>query len=222
MIEQLAIKMTKLITFEGIEGSGKSTQAKLLHQYFFNKNIPTILTREPGGTKLAEEIRSLLVNGEIDKMDGVCEVLLNFAARKNHLEMLIKPAITRGDIVICDRFFDSTLAYQGFGHRIDLKTIKAIQRVAIDDYEPNITFLIDIDVDVAFERIKNRLENNRYEKMDKDFHQRVRRGFLEIAKDNNDRIVVIDGNKSEQIIQQIIVDKLWDCCKSAFAKYARH
>ena len=222
MIEQLAIKMTKLITFEGIEGSGKSTQAKLLHQYFFNKNIPTILTREPGGTKLAEEIRSLLVNGEIDKMDGVCEVLLNFAARKNHLEMLIKPAITRGDIVICDRFFDSTLAYQGFGHRIDLKTIKAIQRVAIDDYEPNITFLIDIDVDVAFERIKNRLENNRYEKMDKDFHQRVRRGFLEIAKDNNDRIVVIDGNKSEQIIQQIIVDKLWDCCKSAFEKYARH
>jgi len=200
--------MTKLITFEGIEGSGKSTQAKLLHQYFLDKSIPTVLTREPGGTKLAEEIRSLLVNGEIDKMDGICEVLLNFAARRNHLIKLIKPALIRGEIVICDRFFDSTLAYQGFGYNIDLQTIATIQKIAINDLEPNITFLIDVDVDVAFRRIRNRADNNRYEKMNQEFHQRVREGFLEIARDNAKRIIVIDGSQSEQKIQQIIIDIL--------------
>ena len=201
--------MTKLITFEGIEGSGKSTQTKLLYQYFLNNKIPVILTREPGGTKLAEEIRSLLINGAINKMDGICETLLNFVARRDHLEKMIKPALADGKVVICDRFFDSTLAYQGFGHNVNSQAIKTIQNIAISDLEPNITFLIDLDVEVAFERIQNRADNNRYEKMGKDFHQRVRKGFLEIAKDNPQRIVVIDGNQSEQKIQQIIIDKLY-------------
>jgi dTMP kinase len=200
--------MTKFITFEGIEGSGKSTQVKLLHKYFLDKNIPAILTREPGGTKLAEEIRSLLVNGDVDKMDGVCEVLLNFAARRNHIEKLIKPALAKGEIVICDRFFDSTIAYQSFGQNVDLELIKKVQEAAIGGFKPDITFLIDVDVDVAFERIKNRAENNRYEKMDKGFHQKVRKGFLEIFKENVGRVVVIDGNLDELKIHQQIVSKL--------------
>jgi dTMP kinase len=200
--------MTKFITFEGIEGSGKSTQVKLLHKYFLDKNIPAILTREPGGTKLAEEIRSLLVNGDVDKMDGVCEVLLNFAARRNHIEKLIKPALAKGEIVICDRFFDSTIAYQSFGQNVDLELIKKVQEAAIGGFKPDITFLIDVDVDVAFERIKNRAENNRYEKMDKGFHQKVRKGFLEIVKENVGRVVVIDGNLDELKIHQQIVSKL--------------
>ncbi len=199
--------MTKFITFEGIEGSGKSTQVKLLHKYFLDKNIPAILTREPGGTKLAEEIRSLLVNGDVDKMDGVCEVLLNFAARRNHIEKLIKPALAKGEIVICDRFFDSTIAYQSFGQNVDLGLIQKVQEAAIGRFKPDITFLIDIDVEVAFERIKNRAENNRYEKMDKGFHQKVRKGFLEIAKSDS-RIVVIDGNLDEKEIHEEIVNKL--------------
>lgn len=197
-------RMNKFITFEGIEGSGKSTQVKLLHQYFLEQKIPAILTREPGGSKVAEEIRSLLVNGEVDKMDGVCEVLLNFAARRDHLEKLIKPALAKGESVICDRFFDSTIAYQSFGQNVDLKIIQTIQNAAIGGFKPNITFLIDVAVDVAFERIKNRADNNRYEKMDKSFHQKVRQGFLEIAKNNPERVVLIDGSQSEQKIHQAI------------------
>jgi dTMP kinase len=197
-------RMNKFITFEGIEGSGKSTQVKLLHQYFLEQKIPAILTREPGGSKVAEEIRSLLVNGEVDKMDGVCEVLLNFAARRDDLEKLIKPALAKGESVICDRFFDSTIAYQSFGQNVDLKIIQTIQNAAIGGFKPNITFLIDVAVDVAFERIKNRADNNRYEKMDKSFHQKVRQGFLEIARNNPERVVLIDGSQSEQKIHQAI------------------
>lgn len=132
--------MTKFITFEGIEGSGKSTQTKLLHQYFLEQNIPAILTREPGGSKVAEEIRALLINGEIDKMDGICETLLNFAARRDHIEKLIKPALAKSEIVICDRFFDSTIAYQSFGQNVDLSIIKNVQNAAIGGFAPDITF----------------------------------------------------------------------------------
>ena len=198
--------MKKFITFEGIEGSGKSSQAKLLHQYFFGKNIPTILTREPGGSKVAEDIRSVLVNGDVDKMDGVCEVLLNFAARRNHLEKLIKPALVEGKVVICDRFFDSTIAYQSFGQNVDLQVINQVQNIAIGAFKPDITFLIDVDVEIAFERIKSRAENNRYEKMDKTFHQKVRHGFLEIAKQDPARIIIINGDQSLEAIHQQIVD----------------
>jgi dTMP kinase len=201
--------MTKFITFEGIEGSGKSTQTKLLHQYFLEQNIPAILTREPGGSKVAEEIRALLINGEIDKMDGVCEVLLNFAARRDHIEKLIKPALAKGEIVICDRFFDSTIAYQSFGQNVDLQIIKNVQNAAIGGFAPDITFLIDVEVDVAFERIKTRADNNRYEKMDRNFHQKVRKGFLEIAKNNPRRVILIDGNQSAKTIQNIIRSHLY-------------
>ena len=200
--------MTKLITFEGVEGSGKSTQAQLLHQYFLKQQIYSIITREPGGTNLAEEIRSLLINGSVDKMDGICETLLNFAARRDHLQKLINPALAENKIVICDRFCDSTLAYQGFGYNVDKELIKNIQNSAIGNFEPNITFLIDIDIGVSFKRINNRADNNRYEKMEKTFHQKVREGFLEIAKNNPQRIVVIDGNQSSKKIHQAIIDKL--------------
>ncbi|MCE3255159.1 MAG: Thymidylate kinase [Rickettsiaceae bacterium] len=200
--------MSRFITFEGIEGSGKSTQAKLLYKYFSNKNIPAILTREPGGTPIAEEIRNLLVNGEIDKMDGVCEALLNFAARRNHVEKLIKPALSNSTIVISDRFFDSTIAYQGFAQDVGLQLIKNIRELAIGHFKPDLTILIDVDVETAFERIKSRADNNRYEKMDKNFHQKVREGFLEIAKNDAQRIKVIDGNKSEQEIHQMVLDYL--------------
>lgn len=200
--------MSKFITFEGIEGSGKTTQTKLLQQYFLNKNIGAILTREPGGTKVAEEIRSILIGGDVDKMDGVCETLLNFAARRNHVEKLIKPALDSGKIVICDRFFDSTVAYQGFAEGVDLKTIQTIQKVSIGDIKPDITFLIDTDVDLAFERIKARLDNNRYERMDKEFHKKIREGFLKIAKDNPKRIIVIKGDQEQVKIHEEIIEIL--------------
>jgi dTMP kinase len=200
--------MSKFITFEGVEGSGKSTQSKKLQQYLTEKNIPNILTREPGGSEAAEEIRQLLISGAADKMDGLCETMLNFAARHDHIEKTIKPALKEGKIVICDRFFDSTLAYQGFAHGVDLDLIRNIQTLSIGDFKPDITFLIDLDIDAAFERIKNRAENNRYEQMDIGFHKKVREGFLKIAEENKDRIAVIDGAKSEDEIAQLILSRI--------------
>ena len=198
----------KFITFEGVEGCGKSTQSKLLSNFLQEKNISHILTREPGGTKAAEEIRNVLINGSVNKLDGISETLLNFAARRDHIENLIKPQIKKGNIIISDRFFDSTTAYQGYGYQIDLDIINNIQQNSIGNFQPNITFLIDIDVNKTFQRIKNRPDNNRYEKMDLTFHQRIRNGFLEIAKNNQDRIIIIDGNNSIEAIHQKIIAAL--------------
>lgn len=195
----------KFITFEGVEGCGKSTQVKLLHDFLQGKKEKVVLTREPGGTVAAEEIRNVLVNGKVDKLDGISETLLNFAARRNHVENLIKPALKEDKRVICDRFFDSTLAYQGYGYRIEMDIIVDIKKISISDFKPDITFLIDVDTEVAMKRIKGRDGNNRYENMDEKFHKKVRKGFLEIAKENPKRIKIIDGTKTiEEIHQEII------------------
>ncbi len=199
----------KFITFEGVEGCGKSTQSKLLFEFLQAKNIQTILTREPGGTKTAEEIRSILINGEVNKLDGISETLLNFAARRDHVEKLIKPSLKEEKIVISDRFFDSTFAYQGYGHKEDLDIIKNIQKISIGDFAPDITFLIDVDIKKTLKRISQRKENNRYEEMNLAFHKRVRNGFLEIAKNNKERFRIINGEKSIEEIQKEILKDLF-------------
>ncbi len=196
--------ISKFITFEGIEGCGKSTQAKKLHEFFLRHNIDSILTREPGGTKAGEAIRSVLLDENIDKLEAKTELFLNFAARFEHVEKLIKPNLRNGKAVISDRFFDSTYAYQGNAFGIDKKIIDEIREITISNFAPDITFLIDIPVEAAFERIKNRADNNRYEKMGNDFHQKVRDGFLDLAKKNS-RIKIIDGTKNpDQIFQNIL------------------
>ncbi len=195
--------ISKFITFEGIEGCGKSTQAKKLHEFFLRQNIDSILTREPGGTKAGEAIRNVLLDENIDKLEAKTELFLNFAARFEHVEKVIKPNLKNGKAVISDRFFDSTYAYQGSGFGVAKKIIDEVRELAIQDFEPNITFLIDVPVEVAFERIKNRCDNNRYEKLSSEFHQKVRDGFLQLAK-KNPRIKVIDGTKTaDQVFDEI-------------------
>jgi len=200
-------KNYRFISFEGIEGSGKSTQAKKLHDFLLSKNIATIYTREPGGTKTCEKIRAILIDETIENLDPKTELLLNFASRIEHVEKLIKPSITDNKTVICDRFFDSSFAYQGFGFGIDQNIIEKIKNIAIANLQPDITFLIDIEVDQAFNRIKERSTNNRYEKLNRDFHQKVRNGFLELAKKNS-RIRIIDGNKNSDLVFQDIITQL--------------
>jgi dTMP kinase len=191
------------ISFEGIEGCGKSTQAKKLQQFFLQKEIPAILTREPGGTIAGEQIRAILIDDKIAKLEAKTELFLNFAARLEHVEKLIKPAIKNNKTVICDRFFDSTYAYQGSAFGLDYETIDQIKKYSIGEFAPDITFLIDVSIELAFSRIKDRSENNRYEKMDLDFHQKVRDGFLLLAN-KNQRIKIIDGSQSiEEIFNQI-------------------
>lgn len=198
----------RFITFEGIEGCGKSTQAKLLFNSLKEKNIDAILTREPGGSKASEAIRQILLSEEWPKLESKSEIFLNFAARIEHIEKTIKPALNQNKIIISDRFFDSTLAYQGYGFGSDLNQIKEINKLAINNFEPDITFLIDIEVEKTFARIKDRKSNNRYEKLDQNFHKRTRTGFLEIAK-NNSRIKIIDGNKSISEIEKIIFNEIF-------------
>lgn len=195
------------ISFEGIEGCGKSTQAKKLHEFFSSKNISSILTREPGGTKAGEKIREILIDGKITKLEAKTELFLNFAARLEHVEKLIKPALKDKQTVICDRFFDSTYAYQGNAFGLDKKLIDQVKKMTIGDFAPDITFLIDVPVDVAFRRIDGRSENNRYEQMGLDFHQKVRDGFLFLAN-KNPRIKKIDGTKNQNKISEEIVDEL--------------
>jgi len=187
----------KFITFEGIEGSGKSTQVKKLHAFFLEKNIDAILTREPGGTFAGEKIREILIDEKIEKLETKTELFLNFAARLEHVEKLIKPSLAQGKTVISDRFFDSTFAYQGNAFGLDETLIEDVKKMAISDFAPDITFLIDVPVEAAFARIQTRVDNNRYEKLGFDFHQKVRDGFLQLAK-KNPRIKVIDGTKNQQ------------------------
>ncbi len=189
----------KFIAFEGIEGCGKSTQAKKLHEFFLSQKIPTILTREPGGTSAGEKIREILIDEKIAKLSAKTELLLNFAARLEHVEKLIKPALAEDKIVISDRFFYSTYAYQGSAFGLDESLIDEVRKMAIADFAPDITFLIDVPVETAFGRIQGRLENNRYEKLGHDFHQKVRNGFLHLAK-KNPRIKIVDGTKNLQEI----------------------
>jgi dTMP kinase len=193
----------KFISFEGIEGCGKSTQAKKLHEFFLSQKLDAILTREPGGTKAGEKIREILIDEKIEKLEAKTELFLNFAARLEHVEKLIKPALAQKKIIISDRFFDSTYAYQGSAFGLDKNLIDEVKKITIGDLSPDITFLIDLPVELAFSRIEGRAGNNRYEKLGLDFHQKVRDGFLNLAK-INPRIKVIDGTKSVQEISQII------------------
>ncbi len=190
---------SKFITFEGIEGSGKSTQAKKLHDFFLAKNFASVLTREPGGTFASERIREILIDEKIEKLEAKTELFLNFAARLEHFEKLIKPSLAQEKIVISDRFFDSTYAYQGSAFGLDEKLIDDVKKMTIGDFAPDITFLIDVPVEVAFARISNRADNNRYEKLGLDFHQKVREGFLHLAK-KNPRIRLINGAQNPQEI----------------------
>ena len=198
-------KNFQFISFEGIEGCGKSTQAKKLYEYFLSKQIDCLLTREPGGSLAGEKIREILLNENIEKLTPTSELLLNFSSRIEHVEKVIKPALKSGKIVICDRFVDSTFAYQGSAMGLSFEVIEQIQKIAIGEFLPDITFLIDVAVDEAFARISDRGNNNRYEKLGKEFHKKVQDGFFELAKKNS-RINIIDGRQNQQQVFQKILN----------------
>jgi len=192
------------ITFEGIEGCGKSTQAKLLCQWFLDRGREVVLTREPGGTPAAEELREFILKEREEYFPPFSELALYIAARGFHTENLIKPALKEGAVVICDRFSDSTLAYQGYGRGLNTKLIEEMDREATGGLKPDVTFLLDLPVEVAFERIKGR-KKDRLESESLEFHKRVRKGFLEIAEREKDRVVVIDGAKSpEEVFKEVL------------------
>jgi dTMP kinase len=202
------------ITFEGGEGSGKSTQVKFLADHLRAQGHDVVLTREPGGTPEAEKIRDLLVRNDGGNWSPLEECLLLFAARAHHVRTLIKPAIEAGKIVISDRFTDSTRAYQGYGLGVTLKKIEALNTDLIDGFAPDLTLLLDIDVKDGLARSTRRLADeqsseDRYENLDLEFHEKLRAGFLDMAKHEPERFRVIDADKS--------VDEIADEIKTALA-----
>jgi len=194
----------RFITFEGGEGSGKSTQIKILKNKL-SKNHKVIITREPGGTKEAELIRNLLVKGKSNKWSGITEVLLNFTARKDHVDKIILPNLKKGKWVLCDRFSDSTLAYQGYGRNVDKDHIKNLNKSLINNLTPKLTFLFDIDPKIGLGRSKKRINNElRYENMSLNYHKKIRDAYLDIARKNKKRIKIIDASHDKDSISEII------------------
>lgn len=193
------------ITFEGPEGAGKSTQIKLLAAYLAGRRFDVLCTREPGGTPLAEKIRGVVKHDNVEYITPETELLLFTAARSQHVVNVIRPALTAGKIVLCDRFADSTTAYQGYARGMDMAMIAYLERIAVGDCCPDITFVIDLPVEEGFARTVHRAETagnyDRFESQNVDFHRQVRAGFLRIAGENPERVKVIDGSRPPEEVQ---------------------
>ena len=191
----------RFITFEGGEGAGKSTHVKRLAEALTTAGIDNLTTREPGGAPGAEEIRQLLVTGETGRWDATSEALLHFAARQTHVEETVRPALAAGRWVICDRFADSTMAYQGYGHGLGRDAIETLYRVVLGDFGPDLTLILDLPVADGLERAGGRDHaEDRYERMDIAFHERLRAGFLDIAGREPDRCAVIDATRTADVV----------------------
>jgi dTMP kinase len=196
----------KFITFEGGEGTGKSTQSKLLVNYLNENGVETVWTREPGGCDDAEEIRKLLISGGADRWDGVTELLLMYSARRVHTEKKIKPLLEQGITVVSDRYLDSTLAYQGFGSNIPLREIELVRRLVLGDFKPDLTIILDLDVNIGLARANARGEENRFEDKEIEFHRRVRNGFNYVCEMEKERCMKIDVEKKdrETLLEEIV------------------
>ena len=203
-------KMSGLfITIEGIECVGKSTNAKFISDLLNKKNIKTHVTREPGGTSLGEKIRQILLFEQNDSISPLGELLLLFAAREKHINEVIKPNLEQGKWVISDRFTDASFAYQGFGRGLDFDQVNQLKQIIQKDFDPDLTFLLDAPIDVIKSRRKLN-PNDRFESEDREFFERVRQGYLELATVFKDRVKIIDATQPIEQVQSEIQSCLLD------------
>ena len=201
------MKKGLFITFEGADGSGKTTQLNNIKNFLEEKGFDVVVTREPGALDLGQKIRNILLH-----YDGVvadrCEIFLFLADRAQHVETFIKPAIEEGKIVLCDRHTDSTIAYQGSGREQDIELLKKLNEIAVNGLKPDLTMLFDVSTETAQERVGN--EKDRMESIGIEFHRKVRNGYLELLKENSDRIKLINANNSIETVfedaKNIIID----------------
>jgi len=213
--EEGIMKQGLFITFEGLEGCGKSTQVKKLFQSLKKRNIPILITKEPGGTKIGDKIRKILLDKKNNGMDYKAEMLLFLASRSENVRLNIIPALEEGKIVISDRFFDSTTAYQGYGRGIDIDTIRQLNHLVVEEAIPDLTIILDIEPGIGLKRSASfsdesemRFEEEFIEKKiihGKLFLDRVKDGYHKIAKNNSNRIKVIDANRSEDEIFEDVI-----------------
>lgn len=201
------------ITFEGGEGAGKSTQIRRLAQHFKGQGRDAVLTREPGGTAPAEAVRALLVNGDAGKWTSTAEALLNYAARDAHLRDVIRPALSRGQTVLCDRFMDSTRAYQGYAGDCPMSLIDVLELNVVGKTRPELTFVFDLEPALGLARAAQRGAGveDRYERKGLIFHEALRLGFLEIARREPSRCIVLDASQSADAVWSALLDHLNAC-----------
>ena len=205
-------KKPLFVTFEGIEGSGKSYQSKKLYKSIKKRRIPVILTREPGGTRGAEKIRKIILEDYFYlhskiRFNKYTDTLLYLAARSEHIENKIKPAISKKKIIICDRFIDSTLAYQVYGKGVSKALVDSVHKYILGSIKPDLTFILKVNISKALERLKKRKKKNRYDKFSKYFYIKAQKAFIKIAKKNKTRYFVLDNSKDSKETEKIILNK---------------
>jgi len=194
------------ISLEGIEGTGKTTQARLLSERLVEKGYEAALTQEPGGTAIGNRIREILLHVDYKEMSYITELLLYNAARAQHLFEKIFPAMNQGKVVIADRFSDSTVAYQGYGRGIDISLINSLNNIATKGIKPHLTILFDLDVETGLKRNRGINKIDRLELEDIEFHKRVRDGYLKIAETEPERIKIVDASASLEIVSQSVLE----------------
>ncbi|WP_025682459.1 dTMP kinase [Paenibacillus maysiensis] len=198
------------ITLEGGDGSGKTTMIQRLAKFMEEEGYPVITTREPGGIEISEKIRSIILDPAHTSMDARTEALLYAAARRQHLVEKVKPAIEKGAIVLCDRFVDSSLVYQGFARGIGIEEVASINRFAVDDWEPDATFYLDIEPELGLARI-NASRGEEMDRLDMEsisFHHKVREAYLELAHKFPERITIVDASPAPEQVEQVLEDLL--------------
>lgn len=203
------VKRGYFITFEGADGCGKTTQLELLADYLKEKNKEVIITREPGAKGLGEKIREILLNYDGEVSDR-CESFLFLADRAQHIDMIVNPAVEAGKIVLCDRHIDSSVAYQGYGRGLDIEQIDRLNMLATNGRRPDLTLVFDIDVETSMKRVGK--EKDRMESAGVEFFNRVREGYLELAKQEPERICVLDATKSIEEIHSEVVKIIEEYC----------
>jgi len=203
------------ITLEGIEGSGKTTQLKNVVEFLEKKGHDCLITREPGGTEIGKKIRSVLLDPENKNMDSACELFLYFADRMQHIKELIKPSLSEGKTVVCDRFFDATLVYQGYARGLDIEMIIKMHEMAANGLKPDITVLFDLLPETGLLRAWTQIDDGsrssgetRFEEEKLSFHKKIRAGYLELARIEPERFCIIDASKDENQVKQQIIDVL--------------
>ena len=207
-------KKAFFITFEGIEGSGKSFQSKILYNNLKKKKFPVLLTREPGGTLGAEKIRNLILKDYFHKnkkaqFDKYTDTLLYLAARNEHIINKITPALSKKKIIICDRFVDSTFAYQVYGKKVNKKLIDTIHSFILNNAKPDLTFILKVNINKAMQRVNKRKTKNRYDKFSVQFYKNVQNAFIKIAKKNKKKYIVLDNSGDTNEIEKIILNKFY-------------
>jgi len=200
-------KKTLLVTFEGVEGSGKSYHSRKLFEKIKKRKIPSILTREPGGLKNAEQIRKILLNGKKNKFDKTTDALLYLAARNEHVIKILKPAIKKKKVIICDRFIDSTFAYQIHGNKVNKDLVHNVHKKILSNIKPDLTFILFVEISKALSRINKRKSKNRYDKFSKKFYTKVQNAFIKLAKQNKNRCIIINTNKDIKQTETLIFNE---------------